>query len=290
MKTTDIINITSGIIRQTIIVAIFVILPWSIRSQEQTGNTSANLQIGKLYQALGKTTGYWRGGDQINKIPCQIDKIAIVYSYEMSKSGIDSLLTEKKEKQEILKNLKENQQQTCQSLSLLVYDSKMKPKDIKQMYEQYDTNMLLRQRGHYGDPIVESTMELLLVCHRAESVLSYKYDKDEINKAISNIQLVKGINEAFVFDIENRLKEYGEINENLRNLLAKYEKDRPNRESTSFKQKEHKEKFIKDIETNYFSIIADPKSYPYLYQIIDETVKAKIEDPCQSINRIIKEI
>lgn len=60
MKTTDIINITSGIIRQTIIVAIFVILPWSIRSQEQTGNTSANLQIGKLYQALGKTTGYWR--------------------------------------------------------------------------------------------------------------------------------------------------------------------------------------------------------------------------------------
>lgn len=243
--------------------------------------------VGQFKQTIGRTHGFIRSKDYDIS---QDAKSVVVYNYVTQKNLIDSLTEVKKNRNIVLEDMENNQRQTYETLSELCYDTKNKARNFKWMYQQYDTCMLIRQIGCYGDADVELTMNALLVCHRAEAALDCKYDEKIVNRAIESLQSVKSIGTETVLDIENRLNAYAKRSSDIRELLKKYENNRPQDDASNYKKAEHPKKFCKEIQEGYSDIITDARAYPYLYDRIVDAMEAIYDNPCKSISKIIEKL
>ena len=268
---------TGRILLTTIVIAIASFLPQTIVGQTAVTQTDITNDI--LEQASWMDNSSKKKMKDISKWQEQ--------KGEYTKAAIrrDSLEKVSKNLEARQKELT-NQQKNIQNQ----YSGITKGKSAKELYEMYDTTMLLLHKTMCDN----DTIDALIACHRAEALLSQKYDSRKTNMALSEMQKsnAKTLLPDIAKNINDRLNNYKQNCDKLRTTL-KTINDKLPKVNANFSESA-KERYIIDfaeqMETNINISLLSPYDYPYLYNIIVEAIKTKKEDPSNNLDNIIKKI
>lgn len=169
---------------------------------------------------------------------------------------------------------------------------------FKNLYADYDTVMLLQVKGHLGDKESEKTVSDLLACHRAEALLSKPYASvsERVVSAAAELDAMAKANDIHLSEkskcseIATRLKDYGRMTGQLKTVLDSVCKKNVEEGEADIIIKNYLEGFYEIIETELDSKLFAPDAYPYLYGVLMETMKIKIDDPTKDIKNLIDKL
>ena len=170
---------------------------------------------------------------------------------------------------------------------------------FKKLYADYDTVMLLQVEGHLGDKESEKIVSDLLACHRAEALLSKPYASvsERVVSAAAELDAMAKANDIHLSEkskcskIAERLKDYGRMTEQLKTVLDSVCKMKKVEEGDAdIIIKNYLEDFYEIIETELDQELFAPDAYPYLYGVLMEALKTKIDDPIKDIKNLIDKL
>lgn len=240
-------------------------------------------------------------GDSITKLNknylLQLEDLGIWRDLEKKyNDSVEMLKTLKEEVSQRERELgtRKDRQSGIHKAMAILHITNTKERSFDDMYKLYDTLTLKRMQG-LGDKKTEETMNALLVCHRAEAVLSNRYDINKVNKARAELaEVLKKTNSGIAKDISNRLNQYSMMTDSLKTLLTDVNNGRvktinPDRSATVFNVQVTSA--FKNIEGRLNpKLLSIPSAYPYLTKVLLKAMNAIKEEPCQDIQDIINEL
>lgn len=161
-------------------------------------------------------------------------------------------------------------------------DSIKERNNLQKEVEKKD-GILKEQNKHY------SKIEKLASCLRpdaerqAEAVLTRRYNADDVQQALQNLDPTT--------DVAKRLSQYQAMTIQLRNVLLDSDKDPSKRRTFASEEskKEYLEGVFNKIQKGLPSALYAPDAYPYLYEVLNEALDAKMEDTRFNFSDIINE-
>lgn len=266
------------VIRVMVVLACVVLLPTWLCGQDTKNVKSAPAQ-GEWSESKLKDAG--KQLKEVNEWQAEIDK------YEKEKARLDSLKTVAGSRKTKLDSLNDQLKDTQNSLQALFADRKGLDW-FKQMYQRYDTTLLLQVQERLGDDNAELIVKELLTCHRAETLLSVPYDEHRVDEAINNLGKMDGKGKGGLNnEISSRLRHYSEMAENLRSTLeTAQEVSTCGKKEGNTRKTECRNDFLKALDKLDQELL-NPKAYPYLHGLLVKAVELKLDDPSNDINEII---
>ena len=175
-------------------------------------------------------------------------------------------------------------------MSGLYMADNVKRRSDNEMYNSYDTVTLLLHQGHLGDNAAERRMDALLACHRAEALLSRRFNKGAVEKARKEIEDSKDVVPDVYDKLNDRLSKYEAVNAALKTSLINAAKGCPKQDEdlSSYAIEDYGKEFFNAVMNEDIKrLIVEPSSYPYLYDALMEALEAKMNDPRSDISKII---
>lgn len=252
--------------------------------------TSANGQTKKTIDSLTKAST-WIDKDTGKKLNALVEYQKIKVMHTESLVQYDKLESEFM-KCDSIKNLFLNRQRELRKNLVTIYSSRTKPK-AERAYLNCDTTILIRHEGLYGDSATECVQKALLAYHRAELVLSERYDKGSVEKARELLEKAKAFLPEECAELDCRLEQYGALTECFRNALVEadtLDRFEPTEELSSYSIKEYSEGFINKLAEKLNPVLLVPYEYPYLYGILTKAMSVIIDDPRKDITELIEEL
>lgn len=250
-----------------------------------------NVQLGKdSLDNLRKTTA-WLDKQSFSDLDNIAKWEAIKAKHDVSVAQRDSL---KKviEEDDSIKVCLINRQKELYSILATTF-VKRKASQSDQVHLQCDTTTLLLHQGMYGDSILEKKQEALLTYFRIEKYLTVRYNTESVDSArnILKSHVAKNFPSEYA-EIDRRLEQYGTMTENLRNVLASANEIRPEPDATRSQHMtdRYKKEFFAELSKILNPALLSPKSYPYLYGILNKAMEAKMDDPSNDIMELIEKL
>lgn len=254
------------------------------------GGTSANGQNQKSIDSLTSVTTWIdkETGKELNAI---VEYQEIKAKHDASVAQLDSLKRESV-RCDSTKSAFIRRQNEYQRGFASIYSSRTKPK-AERLYLQCDTTILLRHEGLYGDSLIECMQKALLAYHRAESVLSVRYNKGSVEKVRETLETAKEYLPDECAELDRRLEQYGTLTESLRNALAEADTlDRlnPTEELSSSSTERYTRRFFDKLAEHLNPTLLVSGEYPYLYDILAKAMSAIMDDPRKDIAELVEEL
>lgn len=272
------------ILQSVIVVTILLFTPITLCGQHSHTGKSSLDNVSK--------SATWLDKDAVQELKNIAEWQEVKSRHNASVSERDSMdraTTNKEQKKgSVIKRQKALQDQ----LSLMQYSNKGEPRPSDYMYSQYDTSILQLHHGLYGNPDVEKTQDALLLCHKYEQVLSNRYNKKAVDKAREAIKTAKDVIPEVYSNLDDRLRQYAAMSENLRNALNTANEIRPEPDATRSQHmvERYTKEFFAEIEKNLDAILLAPDVYPYLYKVLQKAIASKLDDPSNDIKKMIDEL
>lgn len=247
-----------------------------------------NVQLGKdSLDNLRKTT-FWLDKQSFSDLDNIAKWEAIKAKHDVSVAQRDSL---KKviEEDDSIKVCLINRQKELHSILATTFEASQSD----QVYLQCDTTTLLLHQGMYGDSILEIKQEALLIYFRIEKYLTVRYDTESVDSArdILKLHVAKDFPSEYA-EIDRRLEQYVAMTKNLRDALASANEIRPKPDATRSQHMtdRYTKEFFAELSKILDSALLSPKSYPYLYGILNKAMEAKMDDPSNDIMELIEKL
>ena len=277
---------TNRIYYRTIIVAVLTALSFTVTAQKTTSSKESYAQ--KLPGLSDKERNDYA------------DKLAKIAEWSDIKAQYqDSLKKEQDLRQQVspyenqYNDLNKRQENIQKQLSSMLVSNR-KERTFEQMFALYDTLTLLRQKGLYGNEKMEKTTDALLACHRAEQVLTCRYDKNKVFQAHKMLLDAQNlIPSNFIKQLDSRVMQYAEKTQKLKQALTEVNDLRPevNPNRSDIVKKEKVKVFFSELEKRLDpELVANASDYPYLDSVLQEAIRAKMKDPSNDITDIINKL
>ena len=118
---------------------------------------------------------------------------------------------------------------------------------------------------------------------QAEAVLTRRYNADDVQQALQTLEPTT--------EVGKRLSQYEAMTNQLRNVLLDSDKEVSKRRTYASEEskKEYLESVFYKIQKGLPSALFAPEAYPYLYEVLNEALDAKMEDTRFNFSDIINE-
>lgn len=251
--------------------------------------TSANGQTKIAIDSLANTSK-WIDNDTKKELKAINGYQEIKVMYDQSLAQYDSLKRES-ERCDSIKNVLLCRQNELRNHLKSIYSSGSKPKT----FLKCDTTLLIHHEGLYGDNETECQQKALLVYHRAEAVLSERYDKGRVEKAREALESVKTYLPDECAELDRRLEQYGARSDSLRSALKGADPlDRLDptkyKDLASYSLENYTKQFIDKLAEKLYPELLVPSEYPYLYDILSKAMSVIMDDPRNDITELIEEL
>ena len=252
--------------------------------------TNAHGQTRKYIDSLANTTT-WIDKETGKKLNAVVDYQELKAIHDASVAQHDSLKREFVSC-ESMKNVLISRQNELRKSLATIYSDRTK-QNADRAYLKCDTTILIRHEGLYGDSIIECMQKALLAYHRAEHVLSERYDQGNVEKARESLEKAKAYLPEECAELDRRLEQYGALTEDLRNTLIKadtLDRFEPAEELSSSSINRYTERFVNKLAENMNPSLLVPCKYPYLYDILTKAMSVMMDDPRKEIAELIEEL
>lgn len=234
-------------------------------------------------------TAPWLDETSFEKLQAITEWQELEREYDESKAEIETLNKTVKSSAAKMTKLRHKLNEQQKQFSSL-YNDIHKGRE-KEIYLQYDTAILIFHKG-LCDSNTERIQKALLVCHRAEKVLSARYDKRNVDKARIQLKEVKDDVPELYNSIDNRLAKYGELTNALRNALTEASDELPKSDEdlSQYMIQKKQKRFFDKLGKDIYQKLKKSDEFPFLYAKLTEAMEAVMDDQSNDISKIIKEL